>query len=136
MARAAERLAHEDCGDRMLVMGHHTFAWRSVASVVGLFFVTGCLETSGTAPLRSPSNDYRPPPPTTSDGQVIGADRKPPADKLAEGPSDHGAAPGWKVDSTGISYDPRARVGGEIDRSGTKAAGPLSPPKTKPTTAK
>ena len=117
-------------------MGHHTFASRSVASVVGWFLVTGCLETSGTAPLRSPSHDYRPPPPTTSDGQVLGADRKPPADKLAEGPSNQGAAPGWKLDSNGISYDPRARVGGEIDRSDTKAAPPLSPPKTKLPTAK
>lgn len=112
-------------------MGHHTFSWRLISAALGLLFVTGCLETSGPAPLRSPSNDYRPPPPTTSDGQVVGADRKPPADKLAEGPSNTGAAPGWKLDSSGISYDPKARVGGEIDRSGTKAVTPAPAPKTK-----
>jgi hypothetical protein len=94
---------------------------RLLPAVVALLLTlqTGCMEPlgSGGAPLRSPSNDYRPPPPTTSDGEVIGADRKAPADKLAEGPSNSGAAPGWKIDSQGVSYDPRARVGGEIDRS-------------------
>jgi hypothetical protein len=110
-------------------MGRHSFSCRFISAALGLSFATGCLETSGSgpAPLRSPSNDYRPPPPTTSDGQVVGADRRSPADKLAEGPSNSGAAPGWKLDSKGISYDPKARVGGEIDRSGTKppAAAPL-----------
>jgi hypothetical protein len=110
-------------------MGHHTFSWRVISVALGLSSVTGCLETSGSAPLRSPSNDYRPPPPTTADGQVIGADRKPPADKLAEGPSNTGAAPGWKLDSKGLSYDPKARVGGTIDRSDTKTPAPARPPR-------
>ena len=109
-------------------MGHHSFSWRFIVAALGLSFATACLETSGSAPLRSPSYDYRPPPPTTSDGEVIGADRKAPADKLAEGPSNGQAAPGWKLDSTGISYDPKARVGGAIDRSGTQAPPAAAPP--------
>jgi hypothetical protein len=92
----------------------------------------GCLQTSGGAPLRSPSNDYRPAPPTTSDGEVIGADRKAPADKLAEGPTNSGAAPGWKVDSSGVSHDPKARVGGAIDRSDNGKPPPAAPPPRKP----
>lgn len=37
-------------------------------------------------PARSPSLDYPPPPAQTSDGEVVGADRQPPGDKLATGP--------------------------------------------------
>ncbi len=104
-----------------------------VALALLLAPLTGCLETSGRAPLRSPSYDYRPPPPTTSDGQVIGADRRAPADKLAEGPTNTGAAPGWKIDPHGVHYDPKARAGGAIDRSDSESPSVApSPQQTKP----
>ena len=88
-----------------------------------------CLETSGPGPLRSPSNDYRPPPPTTADGQVIGADRVAPAEKLTQGATSNGAAPGRKVNSQGISYDPKKRVGGQIDQSDDSKSESASPPR-------
>ncbi len=92
--------------------------------------LTACMETSGSAPLRSPSTDYRPAPPTTSDGEVVGVDRKAPADKLAEGPTNGRAAPGWKIGPKGVSFDRRELVGGEIDRSDSQspAAAPTTPP--------
>lgn len=37
-------------------------------------------------PLRSPTLDYPHPPSQTSDGQVVGADRRPPDDTLRMGP--------------------------------------------------
>ena len=37
------------------------------------------------ARIRSPSLDYPPPPAQTADGDVLGADRVPPGDKLATG---------------------------------------------------
>lgn len=40
----------------------------------------------GPNDARSPALDYPEPPPTTSDGQVVGADRMSPADKLDSGP--------------------------------------------------
>ncbi|HVU04557.1 MAG TPA: hypothetical protein VHE30_22520 [Polyangiaceae bacterium] len=41
---------------------------------------------SGEAPPRSPSTDYVEPQARTSNGEVVGADREPPGDKLAESP--------------------------------------------------
>lgn len=58
------------------------------------------------APVRSPSKDYPLPPPQTSDGQVVGADNRPPEDRLNEGASTAGPAPGWSVDEHGVKYDP------------------------------
>lgn len=63
------------------------------------------------APLRSPTRDYPHPPPTTSDGEVVGAEGKTPADRLAEGPTNEGPAPGWKADEKGIRYDSRRAAG-------------------------
>jgi hypothetical protein len=66
---------------------------------------------------RSPTLDYQPPAPTTADGRTVGADNVRPADKLEEGPrvgSENRLAPGWKVNKQGLSYDPKARVGGAI----------------------
>lgn len=39
------------------------------------------------APLRSPTLDYPLPAAQTSDGEVVGADRIPPNDKIAQGPA-------------------------------------------------
>ena len=39
------------------------------------------------SPPQSPTNDVQPPATTTGDGQVVGADGVPPAQKLEEGPS-------------------------------------------------
>ena len=71
-----------------------SWAWLLVAVPL-----CGCADTRREAPLRSPSRDYRPPPPTTSDGQVVGADRVAPGDRLEEGPRARDGldlAPGWK----------------------------------------
>lgn len=87
---------------------------RLFASLVGCCFVLGCGQTSA-APLRSPSLDYAPPAPTTPNAETVGADRRGPADKLHEGPSTNGPAPGWDVSKDGLSYDPKKRVGGAVD---------------------
>jgi len=123
LSRRSNCLAHRARNGIILGMGL-SIQVRLFPAVLALSLAlqTGCLEPLGSvgAPFRSPSNDYRPPPPTTSDGEVVGADRRAPADKLAEGPTNSGAAPGWKVNSQGVTYDPKARVGGEIDRSQSK----------------
>ena len=46
--------------------------------------VSGCAPVTHTAQFRSPSHDYPSPARTTADGEVLGADRKPIADRLAE----------------------------------------------------
>lgn len=74
----------------------------------------GCAPSS-TAPVRSPSLDYAPPAPTTPDGETIGADRRGTADKLHEGVTSDGPAPGWDAGKTGLTFDPKKRVGGAID---------------------
>jgi len=52
-------------------------------------------------------NVDRHPPPQSSDGEVIGADRKSPEHSLAEGVSTDHLAPGWKADEHGLEYDPK-----------------------------
>lgn len=84
--------------------------------VIGL--LTACASTNPDGPVRSPALDYKPPPPTTPDGEIIGADGVRPEDRLEEGPatgSESGLAPGWKADEEGVRYDPRERVGGDVD---------------------
>jgi hypothetical protein len=45
--------------------------------------LVGCAPRVNTAaPLRSPSHDYPPPPRTTADGEILGADRKPITDAI------------------------------------------------------
>jgi hypothetical protein len=44
--------------------------------------VSACATTAPSADVRSPSHDYPPPPRTTADGEVIGADRKPVTDAV------------------------------------------------------
>lgn len=88
-----------------------------LAVMVALALV-GCTSSSRDAPLRSPSNDYRPPAPTTSDGRTVGVDGVDPRDRLEEGAgagSESGLAPGWKVGDDGLKYNPKDRVGGEVD---------------------
>ncbi len=48
---------------------------------------------------------------------MVGADRKPPADTLEQGPTNKGLAPGWDVEGGVPKYDPEKRVGGQTDRS-------------------
>jgi hypothetical protein len=82
---------------------------------VSLLSHLGCAEPARNAPLRSPTLDYGPPAPTTSDGQVVGVDRKAPGDTLAEGANSQGLAPGWNVQDGRPTYDPTRQVGGALD---------------------
>jgi len=82
--------------------------------VLGCSFVAGC-SPSSAAPLRSPSLDYAPPAATTADGDTVGADRRGPGDKLHEGVTSDGPAPGWDASKAGLTYDPKHRVGGAVD---------------------
>jgi len=77
--------------------------------------LSGCAQTQDP-PLRSPALDYQPPPPDSKgDGEPIGADRASPGEKLDQGPSTAGPAPGWSADKSGPTYDPKKRTGGAID---------------------
>ena len=86
----------------------------------GVLVLTGSVDAcapqpQGQRPLRSPTRDYPAPPPQTSDGEVVGADRRSPADALVTGPTNEGLAPGWKLDDGKPSYEPGARVGGATE---------------------
>lgn len=88
---------------------------RSVASgTLACLFLAACSSGNG-APLRSPALDYSPPPPETADGDPVGADGTGPGDKLHQGVTSNGPAPGWSADKKGPKYDPKQRVGGAID---------------------
>jgi hypothetical protein len=84
------------------------------SAVLGCSLLIGCAQSSG-APVRSPSLDYAPPAPTTADGDTVGADRRGPADKLHEGVTSDGPAPGWDASKAGLTFDPKKRVGGAVD---------------------
>jgi hypothetical protein len=87
----------------------------SLLAAVSLF-AAACGPPPGMPP--SPVNPpVKPPPPQTSafDGEVIGADRQAPADRLAEGaqvvvrpgdepPARIELAPGWSADRSGVAY--------------------------------
>jgi len=66
-------------------------------------------------PFRSPTRDYPAPPAQTSDGEVVGVDRMAPADKLQQGPTTDGLAPGWSLDEGKPKYNPKDQVGGHTD---------------------
>jgi len=83
-----------------------------------------CGQANAGAPVRSPSLDYAPPTPTTSDGDTVGADRRGPSDKLHEGVSNEGPAPGWDVNKAGLTHDPKRRVGGAVDPPPTNGSSP------------
>ena len=84
------------------------------ASVLGCVMLVACGRAPG-APVRSPSLDYAPPVGTTANGDTLGADRQGPSDKLHEGITSAGPAPGWDASKKGLSNDPKQRVGGAID---------------------
>jgi hypothetical protein len=76
--------------------------------------LVGCSQ-GPSAPLRSPALDYQPPPPeSAADGQPVGADRIAPGDKLGQGVTTSGPAPGWSADKAGPKYDPKQRTGGAV----------------------
>jgi len=87
---------------------------RFFEGIVGCVLLAGCAQSS-TAPVRSPSLDYAPPPPETENGDSVGADLRGPSDKLHEGVTSNGPAPGWQANKNGLTYDPKKRVGGAVD---------------------
>lgn len=66
--------------------------------------------------MRSPSLDYQPPAASSPDGDTVGADRRGPGDKLHEGVTSDGPAPGWDANKSGLTYDPKQRVGGATEK--------------------
>ena len=90
--------------------------WSSLAFGVGLLLLGCTSQVPAEQPARSPTRDYPAPPPRTSDDQVVGADGVAPADKLEQGATSDGLAPGWNAEDGEPSYDPKARVGGATDR--------------------
>jgi len=82
--------------------------------MLGCVSLVACSSGAG-APLRSPSLDYAPPAPTSADGDTVGADHRGPGDKMHEGVTTDGPAPGWDASKKGLTYDPKQRVGGAID---------------------
>ncbi len=88
---------------------------RLFTGLLGCSWLIACSQASTAAPVRSPSLDYAPPAPTTADGDTIGADRRGPGDKLHEGATSDGLAPGWDANKDGLTYDQKHRVGGAVD---------------------
>ncbi len=86
---------------------HANFGLRRSAWLLALALGLGApaCQPSANAPVRSPKRDYPLPPPQTSDGQVLGADNRPPEDRLEEGVSTDGPAPGWSAGEDGLKYD-------------------------------
>src|SRR3954463_5406430 len=87
---------------------------RLFTGLLGCSLLVAC-SPSSAPPLRSPSLDYAPPAPTTAGGDTVGADRRGPADKLHEGVTNDGPAPGWDASKAGPAFDPKQRAGGAID---------------------
>jgi hypothetical protein len=108
----------------------------SVLAVWSLLTVA-CGPPPGMPP--SPVNPpVKPPPPQTSefDGEVIGADRQAPADRLAEGaqivvrpgaepPARVELAPGWSADRAGVAYSRERQQ--ELVRGSTTNQGTSTP---------
>lgn len=88
---------------------------RLFAGVLGYSLLTACSQAGAAAPVRSPSLDYGAPAATTSDGDTVGADRRGPSDKLGEGVTSNGLAPGWDASKAGLTFDQKKRVGGAVD---------------------
>jgi hypothetical protein len=97
-------------------MSHSFWGWIRLSGLA--VWLSACGAGNPDAPLRSPSQDYRPPPPDTIEGQPVGADGVPPGDRLEEGAvvgNGPGLAPGWQADEHGVHHDPKKRVGGAVD---------------------
>jgi len=92
--------------------------------LLGCALLVACGQANAAAPVRSPSLDYAPPAPTTADGDTVGADRRSPGDKLNEGVTSDGLAPGWDAGKAGPTYDPKRRVGGAVDPSPANGSSP------------
>jgi hypothetical protein len=58
---------------------------RTLRSLLAASALIACGNPNG-APPTSPNNDVQPPTTTTGNGEVMGADRVPPGQKLQEGP--------------------------------------------------
>jgi hypothetical protein len=89
---------------------------RSTGLVAGALALVGaCWLAFACAPASSgaivPKGEGVPPP-HTADGRVVGADNKSPQQLLSEQGTTAHAAPGWKVDKKGVSYDPKRAPGG------------------------
>jgi hypothetical protein len=85
------------------------------AFAAGCLMLIACSNAASAPVVRSPALDYEPPAPTTAEGETIGADQIGPGDKLHQGVTSSAPAPGWSADKTGVTYDPKRRVGGAID---------------------
>lgn len=89
------------------------------AAVLAASIAWACASTNPDAPLRSPTQDYPPPPPRESDGRTMGADNIPPGERLEQGAragTDNELAPGWELDEQKRPrFDPEQRKGGAID---------------------
>lgn len=98
------------------------FPQLALLSLAGAFLI-GCATTQSAndRPYRSPTRDYPHPPAQTSDGEVVGADRVSPADKLEQGPTGDRPAPGWSLDEGQPKYNPKDQVGGHTDHEPDKA---------------
>ncbi|HEX3594482.1 MAG TPA: hypothetical protein VHU80_05250 [Polyangiaceae bacterium] len=68
---------------------------RAYVALFAVVTASACGGQTGDGPVRSPTLDYPLPPSQTSDGEVVGADRQPPGDKLQEGAhaGTHGVIP-------------------------------------------
>jgi hypothetical protein len=58
---------------------------RAYSALLALVVTSACGGQGAGGPVRSPALDYPLPASQTSDGEVVGADRIPPGDKLQEG---------------------------------------------------
>jgi hypothetical protein len=105
---------------------------------VVLALLGGCSAASSkenVTPLRSPARDYPLPAVQTSDGEVVGADRQPPAEKLETSPA---VGSGGPTPAAGAVVPESASHGhpSPCDEIGLKDASGKSPcvkPKTPPT---
>ena len=89
----------------------------SILPIIGALLCACAAEPAQNRPFRSPTRDYPHPPVQTSDGEVVGADRIAPADKLEQGPTQNGLAPGWSLDPEPGKppYNRKDQVGGHTD---------------------
>ena len=57
-----------------------------IASMCAGAVMLGACAPPGATPPKSPTNDVQPPTTTTGNGEIMGADREAPGQKLEEGP--------------------------------------------------
>lgn len=90
--------------------------WGGALLLAAIPLLVGCAtQPAPERPFRSPTRDYPAPPVQTSDGEVVGADRMAPEDKLQQGPTQDGLAPGWSLDEGKPKYNRKDQVGGHTD---------------------